>query len=384
LTKDNRSAIRQINLKLKKPLITIIPNENNKTAILSSFDEKKIEMDLTDLIIIEHNPMGITDLLFEVSLLDSNINLDNYKYEWNIPHFTYKDQYINGVNELKLRVKQNDLLIGVNKIIINMMEIKTKKNYSKTYDYEKHSSPYGGECRIEPFDGYSFLTNFTFIVPNWISNTKTLIYKIKFENKNKILFDLSNGGFSQNTFSIENLPVGNKLFLEVIDMRGLSTIFPCQVNVRINKNLPSLDNLLENIVDVSKKLLIIEVYQTNVKEDGVSDKVVGNSINILNNYFDNLSLNDFLNNYEKLISTIITVSNQTLTNDNITKLFEILNLIIKYIDPLLNDITKFEYLFSILDKLNKKVGDKLLSIIISRKFFKFLLQKFPIFKKGNY
>jgi len=377
LTKDKRSATKKITLKLRKPISTAITSKipsksNNITAISSLYEpEKKSEIDLFDLIVIEQNPIGNTDLLFEVSLLDPSINLDSYKYTWNIPHFTSENQYLNGVNEIKLRVKLSDLLIGLNKIIINIINPKTGKNYSKSYDYEKGLRPYGGDCRIEPFDGYSLQTNFNFTIQNWISKSKTLIYKIKFENKNKILFDLSNGGFSKNTFSIENLPVVRKLYLEVIDMQGFSTIMPCQVNVKINKNLPSLDSLLENVLDISKKLLIMEIYQSNINSDEVvSDRILDNSINMLDNYFDELKLENFLIDYEKIITTLITLSNQKLTNENITKLFKILNFIMKFIDPLLNDLSKVEYLFKILDNMNKKAGDQLQSIIIVKIFFK--------------
>jgi len=218
-------------------------------------------------------------------------------------------------------------------------------------------------AKIEPREGYSLLTIFNFSVPNWISNSKILIYKIKFENKNKVLLDLSNGGFSKNTFIIEKLPVGNKLYLEVIDMQGFSTTVPCYINVKINKNLPSLESILDNVIDASKKFLLLEIYKTNVNTEIMSDKIFENSMNMLEDYFENLTLDNFIIDYEKIISFIITFSNHKLTNENITKLFKILNLIMKYIDPLLNDLTKVEYLFKILDNLNKKAGDQIQSIL---------------------
>jgi len=134
-------------LKLRKQLVNATVKANNTANSSSFYLENESEIDLSDLIMIEQNSIGNTELLFDVSFIDSNINLEHYKYTWNLPHFTSDDQYLNGVNETKLRVRIGDLLIGVNKIIINVKNLNTGKNYSKAYDYNKGILPYGGECK---------------------------------------------------------------------------------------------------------------------------------------------------------------------------------------------------------------------------------------------
>jgi len=172
--------------------------------------------------------------------------------------------------------------------------------------------------------------------------------------------DLSNGGFSSNTFKIESLPVGNKILLEVNDFQGSSTVVPCNVNVKINKNLSSLESLLENIVDMSNKLLIIEIYETNINyENRLNINLIDNSINMLDYYFENFNFDDFLNSYEEILSRLITVTNENIGSDNINRLLKILNVIMKYIDPLMNDLNKIENLFKVFDNLNKIAGNQL-------------------------
>jgi len=369
LTKDKRFATKKISLKIKKSLTTELKANNNSLNFSSIDNTKENEVDLSYFFMIEQNRIGNEDLQFKVTTLDSNIILDKFNYAWNIPHFLSDNQYLNGVNEIYLRVKQSDLLNGINKIILKITNPSSNKNYYKTYEYEKGLPPYGGNCRVEPIEGYSLLTNFSFIAENWISSSKSLIYKIKFENKNKIFFDLSSGGFLKNNFKLDSLPAGNKLILEVIDIQGFSTLLPCNVNVNINKNVKSMESLLENEIDISKKLLLMEIYQTNVNIfNSINKQILEISINMLDNYFENLNSEDFYDNYEKIISTIITITNEKLDNKNIDKLLKILNIIMKYVDSLLNDLNKIEYLFRILDNLNRIAGDQLKSIIFSSVF----------------
>jgi len=363
ISKDTRSATKEISIKINKKLLNNLESINDKIDINSLNFEKNFKDDISDYIMIEQIILGNENLQFQVTALDSKINLDKFKYSRNIRHFISDNQYLNGINEIYLRVKQSDLLKGVNKIILKLTNHTTGKYYFKTFDYEKGLPPNGGDCRVEPNIGYSLQTNFYFSANNWNSRSKILMYKIKFQNKNNILFDLSNGGFSKNNFKIDNLPVGNKLILEVIDIQGYSTIVPCEVNIKKNKNLSSLDSLLDNIVDISEKLLIMEIYQTNLyNPNGLDEQIKNNSIIMLDNYFENLNLDDFYLNYDKILSTLITITFEKLLKENILKLYKILNQIMKYIYPLMNDLNKIEYLFKILDNLNKNAGFQLQSM----------------------
>lgn len=379
--KDKRSSNRPITIKLNKSISNDSKQNNNTKNFTVSKTEIDTDIDLTKFIMIEQNRIGIEDLLFQVTLLNQNLSLEKYKYTWNIPHFKSDDQYLNGINEIYLRVKQKDFLNGVNKIILKITNPTTGQNFYTTYDYEKGFPPYGGNCRVEPIEGYSLLTNFNFNVENWTSSSKLLIYKILFENKSKILFDLSNGGFTSKVFNTQNLPLESKIFLQVTDVYGFSTTVPCLVNIKKNKNLKSLDSLLENVIDMSNKLLLIEIYQTNINsENGMNYKIIDESINMLNIYFENFYLDDFLVNYEKIISTLITITNHKLKDENLNNLLKILNVILKYIDSLMNDVNKIEYIYKILDNLNTIIGDELKSRIyyflkIYKINLKFILKK---------
>lgn len=54
-----------------------------------------------------------------------------------------------------------------------------------------------------------------------------LSYKIKYENKNKIIVDLSNGGFTGSKFEMNLLPVGKKFILEEFDSQGITSTSIC-------------------------------------------------------------------------------------------------------------------------------------------------------------
>ena len=80
------------------------------------------------------------------------------------------------------------------------------------------------------------------------------MYKIKYQDQNKILVDLSNNGFLEEKYISNRLPVGDKFFLEVINNQGKSTIIPCNVVVKVNKNLEEIENFLDYISDISQKI----------------------------------------------------------------------------------------------------------------------------------
>lgn len=95
LQKDDRDAEKSLKFILKKPIeITEKKSENNTEA-----DNKIEEIDLTQLIVIESEFLGATDILFNSTLIDPNLDMKNYKYNWNIPHFRSNSQYLNGRKE---------------------------------------------------------------------------------------------------------------------------------------------------------------------------------------------------------------------------------------------------------------------------------------------
>ena len=364
LTKDKRINSRTISATLKKPLHIFAVETKSVNNNPTDVGDKDTEMDITDLIVIEQNPLGKSDIVFKVSLLDPNIDMLKYRYNWNIIYFKSNDSYINGKNEISLRVKYEDLLNGLNDITIIITNPKNNKIYSKTYQFEKGKPPFGGNCQVNPQKGFSLATNFTFTFENWKSNLMPLLYKIKFENKNKILVDLTEGGFFENKFVTNALPAESRIFLEVIDNQGFSSQVQCNVIVQLNKHLKGLDSILENYFEESMKLIIMEIYQSNKKEDEIDPLMINKAVDMVETYFDDLSEPKFLENYEIIVSTIITISKNELTSEKINKIYKILNLIMMKIDKILSDLTKIEYLYTISDILNKNAEEYLKSILI--------------------
>jgi len=363
--KDQRSANKKITLILKKPLITNTLTSNPSTISLNEPKKEEEEIDLTDLIVIEQISIGKLDITFQVSLLDPKIDMQKYQYTWTVKHFTSDEQYINGKNEINLRVKISDLLNGVNKIDFKITNPKSKKEYFKSYDYEKNLPPSGGNCQVSPVTGFSLSTDFTFKFENWKSKSLPLLYKIKYQNNNKILVDISDGGVSENKFSSNTLPFTEKFILEIIDTQGLSAEISCNVKVKKNQNLPEIQSFLEQFFDTSKKLMMMDIYQTNKNSNDMDPAMLNNAIDMVDNLFgDDLTQEMFLQKYESIVSTIITISNQNLDNDKINKIYKILKLIVKNVDPLLGDSSKVDLLYKILDNLNKKAGNFLLRKLI--------------------
>ena len=348
---------------LKKPIEKPIETENPKSSNdieVNPKDAVNKEIDLTELIYIETEFMGTTDLLFKSSLIDPNIDMLKYKFQWTISHFKSDSLYLNGRKEINLRIKYSDLLNGINEIEYKIINPKTQKEFKKYIKFEKGLSPYGGSCSVNPTTGISFLTEFTFFISDWKSSSLPLFYKIKYLDKNNIPIDITNGGFVGDKFISNKLPVANKFILEIIDNQGISTKSICNVNVKINKELNYLDFYTKDIFDIPRKLLINDLYKTNKNENYNPDsEEMNKALDMIDVYFQTIDQEKFITEYDIIISTLIGVSSQNFDYDKIYTIYKILNLIVKYIDPLLNDLVKLQYLYSILDNINNKFGSLL-------------------------
>ena len=95
LQKNSRESEKSLTFFLKKPIE--IANESNKV------EEK--ENYLSELIEIESEFLGSTDLLIKSSFLDPYIDITKFKYKWTISHFNSDSQYLNGRKEIDLRIK---------------------------------------------------------------------------------------------------------------------------------------------------------------------------------------------------------------------------------------------------------------------------------------
>lgn len=401
LNKDKRQSSKTVTLTIKKPLANLIYSaqiqENNSTSNNISTNQSESqdiknstsivasipqdELDIIDFIVIEQEKSGISDLMFKVGFLNPQIDYRNYQYTWNVPHFKVSTQYLNGVNQLTLRILYNDLLVGTNKILLTITSRRTNKDYIKNYEYEKGVPPYGGNIIVVPSSGTSLVTEFQFNVNNWKTNSLPLIYKIKYLNTNKILVDLTSGGFSTSTYLSRQLPVERIFYLEVIDSQGLSTTSQFYLNVVENKSSQmNINDHLSSSFDISSKILLLNIFQqkqqtsqspvTNASSSGTSNNdnsetatsnkdsssTATYSIKIIDTYFENIDREKFLQDYDNIISLLISITNAEFNEENINTLFKILSLIIENIDPLLADYARVNNLYIILDNLNIKAG----------------------------
>ena len=364
LTKDNRYAEKTLTFILKKPI------ENSTTSNQGEINKKedhkveiKKEIDLTDLIVIENEFMGTTDLLFKSSLLDPNIDMLKYKFQWTISHFKSDSLYLNGRKEINLRIKYADLLNGINDIEYKIINPETQKEFKKNIKFEKGLPPYGGSCFVSPSTGISFLTEFTFYVSDWKSTSLPLFYKIKYLDKNNIPIDISNGGFVGDKFISNKLPVANNFILEIIDNKGISTNSNCNLNVKTNKNIKPIDFYIQGVFDIPQQLLINDLYKTNKNENDKQElEEINKAVDIIDIYFNSIDQDKFNTEYDIIISTLIAITTN-FDDKKIDTINKILNLIIKFIDPLLNNLVKLQYLYSVLDNMNNKFGTLLESKI---------------------
>lgn len=103
----------------------------------------------------------------------------------------------------------------------------------------------------------------------------------------------------------------------------------------------------------------MEIYQTNKSEDIINDETLNRAINLIDNYFDNLTQEKFLQDYDSIISTLLTITSEEFEQVKVNTILNILTVIIVNIDPLINEMSKVQVLYSILDNLNKKAGSYL-------------------------
>ncbi len=324
----------------------------------SSLDNSSL--DISQLIVISPLRRAYSpELVFGISYLDKNIDVMNYKYYWTVDHFNEDKQYINGRKEIKLKVLNEELLTGVNNIIIKVIDDINEKEFSKKYLYEKHRAPYGGYCQVSPRTGISMKTNFKFSISNWITKSEPMIYDIKYLNKDKIYFSISKTAFIQKFWTTDMIPVADNFFVEVTDSSGLSSLAPCSVEIKPNNELKDIDFYTEKEFDPINKLLIIDIYKSNIenlekfKKNSKDDSLNNKALDMMKTYMENLD--NIQQDLEKIIAIVLNISNQSFNKDKLFILNKAVLIIIENIDSLLQNIDKVRNVYYILDNLYKKV-----------------------------
>ena len=255
LSKDKRIANKKVILTLVKP-IEIKKNSNE-------------DLDISEFMTITPNISALgKEILFKLSFDLPTLKFSDYTYNWTIKCFKSENQYLNTRKENALKIFTDDLLSGVNNIILEVTNLKTKITYKKVYQFFKPLPPYGGRCDVSPPKGVSFKDEFEFTTSNWITSKDPLIYKIKYLNEEDKFLEITNGGILETKFKTKILPVGDKFFLEAVDSGGMSQTIPCTVKVDANKNLLQVEEYLDGVFDPVQKMMIMEVYKTNIKVIG--------------------------------------------------------------------------------------------------------------------
>lgn len=370
LKKNNRYNSKHFSISIQKPKETNInKNENNNNN--SAKNQTIIIENLEEILYIDYRLSKNEDIFFEMKCLDDSINFSFISLYWNIQHFNDNELYLNGQNEKILRIKITDLLIGINEIICEITYKITNQKFKKIFNYNVDRNPYGGNCLVSPNSGISLYTNFTFIQEGWKGGAMPLLFKIKYKSKTNILLDISNGGFFSQNFTINYLPeVDNNLFLDVSDQQGRSVLYPCLVKVKNNNNKQSIGNYLAKTNDIFQKMLIMDFYNSNNNEDkenkGNENTEINNRLDILNTYIDKINDNfnseKFLQNYDKIVSFLLELSNKNLKDINFRNLYDVLDLMIKNCDPFLDDLNKINFLYRILDNFSMNIQIKIVNI----------------------
>lgn len=402
LNKDKRQTQKTYALTLKKP--SLVTNLNNpfipisgtnatetalqvSTSNLNNEENSIAEIDITDFIAIEQVKFGLIDIILKVVFLNPTLTYNNFQYQWNVLHYRQQSQYLNGRNEINLRILYNDLLVGTNKIELKVTSHSSNKQYLKSYEYEKGVPPYGGNIITTPSWGYSLSTEFKFYISNWKSNSLPLIYKIKYLNANNILIDLTSGGFSSNVYISNQIPEEKIFYLEVIDNQGLNTLISFNLKVDPNKNASiDINAIKKSNLNISNQIMLYNIVQQQYKSslannnsninsnqsstsisgtsngetganNSVSSNLVKSAINLIDEYFKNFNNEKYLLDFDNIISLLLNITNNNFTDENsLKRLFNILDLIIENIDPLLSDLNRLNHLYIILDNIYKKAS----------------------------
>jgi len=163
LKKNNRTNIKSFTISIKKPKTIIIVNKNETLNNETTNNQPIIIENFEEILYIDYKPSKGEDIVFTLMSLDESINFSSISILWIVRHFKDKNQYLNGQNELLLRINLSDLLIGINEIKCLITINSTKKMFEKTYFYNVDRNPFGGNCLVSPDSGFSMLTNLTII-----------------------------------------------------------------------------------------------------------------------------------------------------------------------------------------------------------------------------
>jgi len=367
LKKNTRSNGKSLSITIQKPKTDFI-NKFENIYNSTTNDQTMILENIKQSLYIDYKTSKSEDIFFELKSLNNLIDFSSISLIWIIPHFKDQTLYLNGQNEIQLRIKLSNLLIGNNEIICDITNIKTNQTFKKIYNFSVERNPYGGNCLVSPNSGISMYTNFTITQEGWKGGSLPLLFKIMCKTNSNILIDLTNGGFFTQSFSINNLPEGNNIiFLEVSDNQGKSVLAPCPLKINKNNSKPPIETYLENLNDITRKMVLFDIYtlnkDENTKNQDDEKKEIDYRLNILNTYYEEISFKfdheKFFENIEKVLSFLLEFSYKNLKNIDLGKLFDILDLIINNIDPLLDEMNKINILYEILDNFSENIKIKI-------------------------
>lgn len=368
ISKDKRKANKQFQIKLNKTLATgSVEKENNSENKIQSMQDISELIQINQLTKNKNN-----EIIFSASFNDKNYHIFLYNFLWTIEHFKLNSQYLNSRKEALIKVLSDDLLIGENNISLQIIDPGNLKTYEKKFIYEKPRPPYGGNCQVIPSVGFSIETNFVFKTNGWISKSVQLFYRIKYLNNQKIYYDISNGAFTDQEYSTSLLPVADNFILEISDSIGLKSTASCVVKVKRNPNLADLEYYLQNEFDPYKKLLLVDVYKSNIKAQSlsgfvkngiVSDEAINNiaDATMNNKVLDMLDAliknsNEMEDQLERIISMVLDISAKNFDRNKMQILNNSISQIVKNIDPYLEYIDKLKNVYQILSNLLEKVS----------------------------
>jgi len=350
-------------------------NKNVNNTNINSNDAEYLDSlykSILDIIVIEPNGNPYNnEIIFDLNFLDPILSILDFNYFWTISHFTRDNNYLNGRKENRLKVSNEDLLIGENNFEIVVIDPNYKisnyfTRYTKIYSYFKNIAPYGGGCTVSPTSGISLKNRFKFEFLGWRSNTTSLVYNIKYLNSNKIFYDLTNEGILDKSYESIYFPFGDRFFVEVTDSSGYFTLYPCGVSILKNENIGSLDKLLDKEPQTDMKFLLIEIFNSNKNSNFVEKSVSETladaqnaeiNIDLIENYVKNSKSNLNQKNTQNLINQFLDISKNEIQKSKMDIFGGLIGDIIQNIDEEA-DISKMNDFYRVFNNIFKNRNNK--------------------------
>jgi hypothetical protein len=323
VSKDIRETQKLLNLTISSELTTGEPAKTITINMMNSISSNNIIL---------------------ISLINDNSSMANIQFLWTVNDSGNNDLYINGRANQIVKINTDLLNIGNNTITLNVIDEKGKE-YSAEYIYNKDSGPIGGKCIALPNEGISLDNVVKFYIENWQTTNAPLSYELIAKSSNEDLY-LIDKTFN-NIIITSKLPVDYKIYAKITDNKNQFVLDECPVLISINKNLTTVDEVLDKATSPDDKLLLISILKSN--NITLGDKIMTESANILESMVESPNIK---NNLDKIISQTQSLAQANILDNNLNS---IIHKIIDNLSTVVPSNTQVQNIFNLIDSNKEKV-----------------------------